>query len=112
MSATMTADQKAQAVEYKMPPTRVGRIVYWYPGGDFSSQPCAAFVAKVGQKGLCLAVVVPGRNNFLSVDGVRHRSDPEAREIEFEESGCWEDTHDQKAYDALFAAKAAQVPAK
>ena len=91
MSATMTQEQKAVSAEFRMPFTAIGRRAYWYAGGDTgpSARPLLAFITGVGHRTVCLSVIRPDFNQFLCVDGVRHRSDPEAKEGEFEEYGCW-----------------------
>lgn len=80
---------------YEMPKTKVGRMVWWFAPGD-RSRPTAAIVTKVGFNAISVNIIMEDRGGFRSVSGVRHISDPEARNQNFEAFGTWDETDDTK----------------
>ena len=94
MAATATPPQpQPQAPPpkgYQMPPAEVGLPVYWYPSGSKADKPHAAFVSGAANRSLSLNILSPTTYNYLLRDGVRHVSDPDAKRVEFQESGAWD----------------------
>ena len=95
MTMTMTQEQKKASQTFAMPKATVGQLVLWHPEGVPSGRPFPALVLNVSTRTLDLAVLSP---NGLSKSktGVRHYSDPAARQIEFQESGAWGETDETK----------------
>jgi hypothetical protein len=89
---------------FVMPAVELGEAVWWYPDGNATLPPHAAFVSHVGLDSLCLNVLAPNSYNFLIRDGARHVSDPRAKAPELREQGAWDHTPRAKKLRALEAA--------
>ena len=75
---------------YKMPAPEVGEGVLWYPDGDTAQQPLPALVTRVGYETVCVSIFDSATINTRIRDGVRHLSDPRARNLETRDNGGWE----------------------
>lgn len=63
-------------------------MVLWSSGPD--DEPAPAVVTRVGNKTLSLAVMQPSMASLDPRDGVRHRSDPDVKVADLEDSGVWD----------------------
>jgi hypothetical protein len=75
-------------MDYEMPKVQLGDIVFWFPGGNPTSEPSPAIVTRAGRDNLCLNIISPTSFNFLIRDGVRHCKDPRAP-VDQKEEGGW-----------------------
>ncbi len=74
---------------FKQPAAEVGMPVLWFPYGDNANGVFPATVVKVNNQTLTLAVMTPDSLNLLVKEGVRHMSDPQARQAELRDQGGW-----------------------
>lgn len=70
----------------------VGQPVLWYPSGNTDVEPLPAFVCKVGEMALNLAVYAEGWPRMKTVEGVRHVDERDVGEAIRMESGGWDHT--------------------
>jgi hypothetical protein len=89
-TATLPAPVAMQKASFLMPRASVGMSIIWYPYGETDKPGMPGLVCEVGQRTLSLSIFLPHKTSVMYKDGVRHLSDPEAKNQEFIESGCWD----------------------
>jgi hypothetical protein len=105
--ATMTQADKKEAEVFTMPRVSIGQTVLWYQGGNSNTKPYPVIVTEVGPRTINGAPVL-GRQELT---GIRHKDDPQAKEFEFREGGCWDHTQETKLLQLMLAPRTA-VPQK
>lgn len=96
---TTDAAAAAMRVKFTMPKPELGQVVYFRR--DNTSPPAAAVVTEIGERGLSLAILVPGAQNNYVRDGVHHITDPMLNHGERAKNGNWDFSPRDKAIDAL-----------
>lgn len=105
--STGVVEDEAPPPEFKMPPTHVGMVVAWLPGGRRERSYQVGIVVKISPSARALTLRM--------ADGalkptVRHVDDPKLDFIEdAREQGAWDYTDEHKAQEARYASLRADL---
>lgn len=76
-------------MSWVMPKVFKGQMVLWYPGGvQVDDRALPAVIVQANHRSLWLVVLDP--NGIRAVEGVRHMADPDVKDAERMDDGCWE----------------------
>jgi len=90
--------------EFRMPPVHVGQTVLWKQ--DLSDpRPSAAIVTSTGTRSIAVWVIPPASSTGMSIDGVRHVSDPDKDIAGNKEDGFWDYTEGSRPTSKMGAVK-------
>jgi hypothetical protein len=67
---------------------QIGSIVWWLPH-PHEGTPCAAIVTRSHSTNIELLILPPGYMNGMVRTGVLHKSDPNLKEQQIKDCGCW-----------------------
>lgn len=74
---------------FKQPAVEVGMPVCWFPYGDNANGVFPGIVLQVAHETVTLACFTPDNRNHFVKEGVRHMTDPRAKQAELREQGGW-----------------------
>ncbi len=92
--------------KFDMPRIAQAKPVLWFPDRHISEESHTALVAKVGDRSIDLAIILPDSTNFVMKTGVRHRNDPDGEIIDRSGNGVWDFAEEQDAGLLVNMAKA------
>src|SRR4051812_8936289 len=100
----MSDPNQARCPTYVMPPAALGPCLWRHSHADTEAVP--ALITQIGTRSVLLTVFAPDNRGGMPMDGVRHASDPELREMPANDSGCWDylpayEANTALLYDAL-----------
>lgn len=105
MLATAKRANTYDETKFDMPRIAQAKTILWFP--DRHLPECyTAFVSKVGDRSIDVAIILPEYTTMRIKSGVRHRNDPDGEIIDRSGDGVWDFAEDQDAGMLVTMAKA------
>ncbi len=96
--ATATAPTKRHdtydETTFEMPRIAQSKAVLWYPDRHTPDDSYTAFVTRVADRSVDLAIMRPDQTTLFIRNGVRHKDDPDGAIIDRSGNGVWEFAED------------------
>ncbi len=81
---------------FDMPRIAQSKPVLWYPDRHTPKDCYTAFVTRVADRSVDLAIMRPDQTTLFIRNGVRHRNDPDGAIIDRSGNGVWDFTEDDE----------------